>query len=334
MLFVRPAGPADIETLLEFANLSGRGFTSLPEDRPTLVDALALSQRSFEREADPQSARYILFLEDSETGLVDGVAAVKGSVGKDRPHFSFRMVTLSQHSNAVGTRFDHQVLLLVNECGACSEVGTLFLRPDRRRNGAGSLLARSRYLLIASAPDRFAPTIMAELRGWFDDQDNSPFWDGIASKFFRLSFEDADRMITLTDGQFIIDLAPHHPIYLELVNGGARDAIGKVHRHGEPALRMLEKEGFSRSGLVDIFDGGPTMTCARDSIATIRNARRLPVRIGEPAEARPLLVTPGSLRDFRVVRAMAQVMEAMLVLPAEAARLLGVSEGDVVTVSE
>ena len=32
MLVVRPAGPADLDSLMELAILSGRGFTSLPED--------------------------------------------------------------------------------------------------------------------------------------------------------------------------------------------------------------------------------------------------------------------------------------------------------------
>ena len=36
MLVVRPAGPADFDSLMELAVLSGRGFTSLPEDEATL----------------------------------------------------------------------------------------------------------------------------------------------------------------------------------------------------------------------------------------------------------------------------------------------------------
>ena len=32
MLFVRPAVTADLDALMELAILSGRGFTSLPED--------------------------------------------------------------------------------------------------------------------------------------------------------------------------------------------------------------------------------------------------------------------------------------------------------------
>ncbi|WP_176590298.1 arginine N-succinyltransferase [Sphingobium sp. EM0848] len=334
MQFVRPAGPADIDALLELAYLSGRGFTSLPEDRATLIQRLALSERSFAGDVPADQAWYVLMLEDSETGQIDGIAGVKGGVGINRPHFSFRVMTLAQYSSATSTRFDHQALVLVNECSGCSEVGSLFLRPGKRQNGAGALLARARYMLIGAAPERFASTIMAELRGWFDDQDNSPFWDGIASKFFRLPFEEADRMITSTDGQFILDLAPRHPIYLELVDTSAREAISAVHRHGVPALRMLEREGFTRSGLIDIFDGGPTMTAARDTIATIRHARRLPARLGEPAMPAPLLVATTVPGRFRAVRAMAERHDDALILPAAEAAALGVADGEILMVSE
>jgi arginine N-succinyltransferase len=186
------------------------------------------------------------------------------------------VVTFTQFSSATSTRFDHQALVLVNECTGHSEVGSLFLRPGRRQAGTGALLARARYMLIAAARERFSQTVMAELRGWFDERDISPFWEGIAAKFFRLPFEQADHMITTTDGQFIADLAPRHPIYLELVPAEAREAIGMVHRHGEAARHMLENEGFAASGLIDIFDGGPTMVVPRDRIATVRDARILP----------------------------------------------------------
>jgi len=160
MLFVRPAGPADIDALMELAFLSGRGFTSLPEHRPTLAQRLALSERSFAGAVLPEEAWYVLMLEDSDTGRIEGVAGVRGGVGIQRPHFSFRVMTLAQYSSATQTRFDHQALVLVNESGGCSEVGSLFLRPGKRQSGAGSLLARSRYML--SRPRG----IVSQTRSW------------------------------------------------------------------------------------------------------------------------------------------------------------------------
>ncbi|HWW24421.1 MAG TPA: arginine N-succinyltransferase [Caulobacter sp.] len=337
MLVVRPAGPADIDALMELAFLSGRGFTSLPEDRGTLSERLALSQASFAGQVEPRDAWYVLMLENDETGQIEGVAGVKGGVGVKRPHFSFRVVTLAQYSSATATHFDHQALVLVNECGECSEVGSLFLRPGKRQSGAGALLARSRYLLIGADRARFCDTIMAELRGWFDETDVSPFWEGIASKFFRLPFEEADRMITSTDGQFIRDLAPRHPIYTELAEKAAREAIGSVHRHGVPALRMLEQEGFLQSGLVDIFDGGPTMTCRRDAIRTITNARRARLNIADDADGeqdmQDCLIATDSVAQFRAVRAPARVEGEAVFVSSATATLLRLNAGAVAQVS-
>ena len=47
MLVVRPAGPADLDHLLELAFLSGPGFTSLPEGPDALAARLVLSQARY-----------------------------------------------------------------------------------------------------------------------------------------------------------------------------------------------------------------------------------------------------------------------------------------------
>jgi arginine N-succinyltransferase len=141
-------------------------------------------------------------------------------------------------------------------------------------------------MLIAAARDRFADKIVSELRGWFDWEGESPFWEGVSAKFFRLPFEEADRMITASNGQFLVDLAPRHPIYLELIEPFARDVIGEVHPDGRAARKMLESEGFSWTGLVDVFDGGPTVTCARDKIDTIRRTTPCTVAVNDNAPPR------------------------------------------------
>jgi arginine N-succinyltransferase len=332
MLVVRPAVPADYDVLMELAVLSGRGFTSLPEDEPTLRARLDLSRASFADEVAPPEAWYTLMLEDAATGAVEGVAGVKASVGLKRPFFSFRVVTLAQSSPTLDKRFDHQALVLVNECAGWSEVGSLFLRPEKRKGGAGRLLAQSRYMLIGIAPQRFAEMVLAELRGWFDDDGVCPFWEHVAHKFFRLEFDEADLMSASTNGQFILDLSPRHPIYTGLLPEAAAKSIGRVHRDGEAARAMLEREGFRYQGLVDLFDAGPTMAAPRDDIRTVKEARRLTVRIGEDAFGEEALVSTDDISRFRAVRAPVLVDGDGAVLSREAAQVLGVREGESVKV--
>jgi arginine N-succinyltransferase len=332
MLIVRPAGPADYDALMQLAVLSGRGFTSLPEDEPTLRSRLDLSRASFEAQLAAPEAWYTLMLEDTDTGVVEGVAGVKAGVGLKRPHFSFRVVTLAQSSPTLEMRFDHRALVLVNECAGWSEVGSLFLRPERRKGGAGRLLAQSRYMLIGLEPERFAEMVLAELRGWFDPDGSCPFWDHVASKFFRLGFDEADLMSASTDGQFILDLSPRHPIYVELLPRSACESIAQVHRDGEAARAMLEAEGFRYQGLIDIFDAGPTVACRRDDIKTVREARWLRVRVGEDAFGEEALVCTSDLARFRAARTPVLVDGDIAILGREAAQALRVRDGDRVRV--
>jgi arginine N-succinyltransferase len=332
MLVVRPARRADFDVLMELAVLSGRGFTSLPEDEATLRHRLDLSEQSFAGAVAPPEAWYSLMLEDLETSEVIGVAGVKAGVGLKRPFFSFRVVTLAQSSPVLELRFDHQALVLVNECAGWTEVGSLFLRPERRHGGAGKLLAQSRYMLIGIEPEKFAETVLAELRGWFDEDGTCPFWESVANRFFHLPFDEADLMSASTDGQFILDLAPRHPIYVELLPDAAREAVGKVHREGEGARVMLEREGFRPSGLVDLFDAGPTMTCVRDDIRTVRDARRLRLKVGSPEGEEAALVTTHEIGRFRGVRVPVRVEGEMAVVSPEAAEALEAKGGDVVRV--
>jgi arginine N-succinyltransferase len=332
MLVVRPAGPQDFDTLMELAFLSGRGFTSLPADERTLRERLEASAASFTGAIAPLEAWYTLMLEDAHTGAVGGVAGVKGSVGVKRPFFSFRVVTLAQSSSILGMRFDHQALVLVNECGGWSEVGSLFLRPEWRKGGAGRLLAQSRYMLIASDPTRFAEMVLSELRGWFEPDGSCPFYECLASKFFRLPFDEADLMSASTDGQFILDLAPRHPIYLELLPERVRNVVGVVHTDGQAALSMLQAEGFRYQGLIDIFDAGPTVACARDDIRTVRDSKVRNVRLAPEVDGPMALVSTTDIERFRAVRAPAVVDEEYVSLSWAAAEALGVRQGHSVRV--
>jgi arginine N-succinyltransferase len=194
------------------------------------------------------------------------------------------------------------------------------------------LLALSRYLLIAADPSRFAENVLAELRGWFDEEGNCPFWDNVASKFFHMPFEDADRMSASTDGQFILDLAPRHPIYVGLLPEEAREVVSRVHREGEGARALLEREGFRANGLVDIFDAGPTMVCPRDDIRTVRESQRLRVQIEPKVDAGPALVAVDDMARFRSVRTPAAVDGDRVTIEQAAAELLGVRNDDVVRV--
>ncbi|GAB5351254.1 arginine N-succinyltransferase [Qipengyuania sp. 483] len=302
---LRAAHINDLEHLYEMAKLTGGGFTNLPPDRDALTRKLERADAAFSREDDELGDdQFTLVLENTETGQIRGTCQIFSQVGQEWPFYSYRLNTLTQHSRELDRTVRAELLSLVTDLEGSSEVGGLFLHPGERAGGLGLLLARSRYLFIAMHRARFADRILAELRGVIDDRGGSPFWDGVAGRFFGMTFQEADYFNATNGNQFIADLMPKHPVYVEMLSDEARKVIGVPHPSGRAAMRMLENEGFAAEGYVDIFDGGPSMTARTDNVKSIASAR--PARvvdtdldIGEKA-----LIATGELGSFKAAYGM------------------------------
>ena len=303
---MRPARREDLDALLELAELSGSGFTSLPVNSDILERRLILSEQAFEgRTKKPLSGKFLMMMEDVESGTVAGCSAVKAGIGVSQPFFNYRIITLSHASQIADRRFDMDALVLTNEFQGYTEVGTLFIREAFRGGGAGRLAAQSRYLLMAAAPDRFNTHVLSELRGVVDKDGHSPFWECLGRFFFRMDFDEADILSATEGNQFILDLMPKYPIYVDLLPAEGREVIGRVHADGVGALKLLEWEGFEFSQVIDIFDGGPLVSVRRDRIRTITESRNMVVDVGkvEGDAAVRGLVSNDRMPDFRSTQA-------------------------------
>ncbi len=296
---VRPARASDLDALIALAQLTGPGFTNIPQDSEGMARRLAWSERSFARsEERPDDDLYLLVLEERATGALGGTALLYGMVGQRWPFYSYLLSEYAQHSEILGRTIRAELLNLVTDNGGASEVGGLFLHPDLRTSGLGRVLARSRYLFIAQHRARFTSRTVSELRGWLTPDGHSPFWDAVGAKFFGMDFVEADRFNAQHGNQFIAELMPKQPIYTVMLPEAARAVIGRPHDSGVAAMRMLEREGFSFEGYVDIFDGGPTMNVRTDQIATVRDSRVAPVvAMGEAAGV--AMCAAGRLSGFR-----------------------------------
>lgn len=328
---IRAAVDDDLQHLYEMAKLTGGGFTNLPPDRRALTAKLERSHAAFARTDGPvQDELFVLVLENVATKEVRGTCQIFTQVGQSYPFYSYRIGQLTQHSRELSRTFRADMLTLATDLEGASEVGGLFLHPGERAGGLGLLLARSRYLFIKMHRARFADRILAELRGVIDEAGGSPFWDGLAGRFFGMNFQDADQFNAINGHQFIADLMPKHPIYTAMLTESARAAIGLPHPSGRAAMRMLENEGFAFENYVDIFDGGPTMTARTDRVRTIAEARQSRIAAIDGGGGEQDLVATGHLADFRA--AFGDVREAAdgIVLAGDCAEALAVGEGDTV----
>jgi arginine N-succinyltransferase len=276
---------------------------------------------------------YMFVLEDPKKGVVRGTCQVFGQVGVIQPFYSYHVSTLTQTSPELGKTFRNQLLTLTTDLEGCSEVGGLFLHPEARAGGWGSLLARSRYLFMKRHRGRFGKRTLAELRGVMDEAGQCPFWDGLAGRFFGMSFPEADEFNAIHGTRFIADLMPKTPIYVALLAESAQAVMGQPHPSGRAALRMLEQEGFEFDRYIDIFDGGPTVTADTDDIRTVREATSETVCAIEEGGPSKMLAAAGCLQAFRACCAsVKRVPDEGIAINRESAEFLEVDVGEQVLI--
>ena len=333
---MRPARPDDLQTLYEMAKVTGGGFTNLPADRESLAAKLERTQQALLRQTEGvEDELIVMVLENSRTGQVRGTCQIFSTVGQKWPFYSYRLGVLTQHSRELSRTFRAQMLSLTTDLEGSTEVGGLFLHPRERAEGLGLLLARSRYLYIRNHRTRFGDRIIAELRGIIDEAGGSPFWDGLAGRFFGMSFQEADEFNAVNGNQFIADLMPKAPIYTAMLTESARAAIGMPHPNGRAAMRMLETEGFTNPGYVDIFDGGPTMIGETDSLRTIRTASDVELDEVHETGGEKALIASGRLDGYRCAYGFVKETEdGRISLDRDAAELLKLAPGSIFTMAK
>ena len=329
---IRAVHAKDLQPLYEMAKLTGGGFTNLPPDRKSLLSKIERSATAFAHDDEGISDElFVLVLENAATGEVRGTCQLFTHVGQRWPFYSYRIGALTQHSEELGRTFRADMLTLSTDLEGSSEVGGLFLHPGERAGGLGMLIARSRYLFIREHRSRFGDRTLAELRGLIDEAGGSPFWDGLAGRFFGMNFQDADQFNAVHGNQFIADLMPKHPVYTAMLTEAARAAIGMPHPSGRAAMRMLENEGFAFENYIDIFDGGPTMTVRTDQIRTVRDAKTSEIIRVEDGGETKILGACGRLGDFRAAYAFVNRVDGGIVIDKAGAEVLNVKAGDSIT---
>ncbi len=338
MMVIRPVQTTDLEDILQLAAAAGTGLTTLPNDPERINDKITSSLNAFNKAIEAPGPEYYFFvLENSTTGKVVGTSAVVAAVGMDEAFYTYKLSTVVNTSHDLGIYNKHQVLVLGNDYTGTTEIATLFLSPDYRGGVNGRLLSKSRFLFMADHPERFAERVIAEMRGYSDDEGKSPFWQSLGKHFFSMPFAKADAISGLGSNQFIAELMPQHPIYVDMLSEEAREAIGKVHPKTKPAISMLKREGFRYQNYVDIFDAGPTIEAPKDQIKTYRSSKLMKATIGRPHmisdSPQALMVSNSQLENFRATVIDSDFDGENLYLDEIALQALQIQEGDTVRVA-
>lgn len=321
---IRAVRDDDLEALVMLAEGAGTGFTNLPPDRQILRERIRRSDAMLRGE-EPGSA-IILGLEVD--GVVRGCGMVFPRIGVDWPFYSYRISYTTQRSSIDGRMVRFPVLTLTNDLEDCAEVGGLIIDPALRGGGYGRMMARSRYLYIGCHRADFGKRVIADLRGWLKDGE-SPFWDAVGGRFYAMSFAEADHINATTGNQFIADLGPRAPIYVNMLSEAAQQAIGRVHDDGRPARALLIAEGFRDEGYVDIFDAGPTLVAMIDDLKAVQQLHHaMFAGTSEADMLRDHLIAHGTGPDFCCTPGSLEAAGGQAVTDPRSAALLGLSEGD------
>jgi arginine N-succinyltransferase len=335
-MLVRPVTMKDHAALLQLAKEAGYGMTSLPQDAEVLAKKIQWSEQSFaDTPPKPHEHRFLFVMEDPESGEIVGSTGVKGHIGLSSPFYSYKVSTIVQTNHEMEIYVRNRVLHMVNDYTGAAEVGSLFLRPSHRRDGLGKFLSRCRFLMIAEFPKLFGETVIAEIRGVNDANGDSPFYDNLARHFFKMPFREADYVHATKGGQFIADLMPRYPIYVEMLRPEAQAVVGQANEASVPAVEMLKREGFAYMRYIDIFDAGPTMRVGRDQITTVTHSRQVTVGdIASDVSGPRMMIGTHQLADYRMTLGeITWQSDTSIVLSKKSAELLGVKKGDTLRVA-
>lgn len=336
MIILRPIQQKDYPALYKIAEESGHGFTSLPLNEELLTNKIARSEASFAKQTDKAGTEgYLFVLEDTQTGEVVGTSAIEAAVGLDEAFYHYHLSKVVHSSRKLDIYKAVEVLTLCNDYTGTSELCTLFLNNDYRQKFNGKLLSKGRFLFIKQHRQRFADTIIAEMRGVSDEQGKSPFWQWLEEHFFSIDFPTADYLTGVGQKVFIAELMPKYPIYVNLLSEAAQAVVGKVHDSTRPAIELLKSEGFAFNGYVDIFDAGPTVEAPVDEVKTIANSQQKQVVIGENSGTTAVMIANQGLEGFRATAAELNYdpQHAELVISQAIADALGVKAGDTINVA-
>lgn len=335
MMFIRPIEKRDKPTLLALAKKTGSGFTSLPDNEEHIEQRINRMIATMQGEAPLGEQGYLFVLEDSETQQIVGVSAIEVAIGLDNPWYDFHVSTQVHASKELGIYRSMKKLTLSNDHTGNSELCTLFLDPEYRKNKNGQLLSKSRFLFIAAFKDKFSEKLIAEMRGVNDAQGNTPFWDGLGKHFFNLDFDQVDYQTGIGNKSFIAELMPKHAFYVDFLSEQAQQVIGEVHPNTLPARKILESEGMRYEGYVDIFDAGPTLEAYTQDLRIVKNSQLYPVKISEQTNTgeQTLIISNEKYLSFRCLLADAKIDAQYLYLNQTQANALNVKEGEQVRIA-
>lgn len=333
MIIIRPIDQKDTEAFIQMAYNAGIGMTSMPKNREILEKRIKESIEAFSKKPNGHSflGTYLFVLEDTDSGEIGGTSGIASQTGRQFPIPFFKLKKLEHHEGIGPLQKIVPTLHVIYHENYWSEVCSLYLKPEFRHSGFGRLLSLSRFLFIAAFPDRFESMIFAEMRGYVDENQTSPFWEGIGKHFVDATFET----LTHLRDEGILNLSralPWYPIYTELLPKIVQESIGKIHEETKSAFQMLIQEGFKVSDEYDVCDGGPKIEMETKSVRSLKESVVDNVaEILDEIPCSPHFILSNNQLNFRAcLSPIKKLQNGGIAIPPDVAKALELSVGSTV----
>lgn len=317
MYRVRPIRKEDKPAVQAFAQRAFIGITNLPKNRERL-------DKKLQRALAPGPKTYYLFILEKYPEMTPvGVSGIFPKT-ENLDYFSLKTEPLPE----IFAESPKTISVLERsryEKGP-TEICSLYMVPEARKEGLGKLLSFSRFYFMKAFPDFFEEQVFAEMRGVIDESGDAPFWDALGRHFLPISYKEL--MHRVDDGEKRMrQLIPFKTLYPDLLDSKGREVIGKTHANTTPALHMLQEQNFKFSGEIDLYDAGPRIICKREEIGIIAQSKAYQVAAIHSIDTSPILLSNLSL-EFRACLGKAVKTTGGVAIDAETAELLELKLGD------
>ena len=304
---MRSVTRADASSLVSLIEAAGAGLASMPRDVVGLSAVLASSEAG---------DRPTFVLERQDTGELVGVCSIIAAL----PDASYS-VTCEVRREADGRTWLRPHKRFVGFTDLC----TLFVLPEMRGGGSGRLLSLGRFFAIASSPGRFSEQLVVQFRGVLDEQGVSPLWQAVCDRVLQIDHVTAHRHLREDPSFLGAQLSADGWLDLSALPEPVLALLGRVNQNAEPARRLLDGEGFSDTGDVDLLDAGPVLSCVTREARIVRESRLVEVTAVVDTDApREMLIATAGQGPLRCCRG---VIDAAGRLAEPSARALGVEVG-------
>lgn len=271
LVVIRPISKGDLTGFYQLALSAGIGMTSLPKNNDLLLGKINTSLKSFNHinkniKDNIEDYLFLFVLECVKTKQIIGCSGIVNVGTKLEPAYYLKL------------DLNNSKMVLENHYQGAAELCSLYLAKDFRKNNNGKLLSRSRLLFMKVNKMFKDKKIIAEMRGYFDENNDSPFWKEVFNKKFNMTAKEAIEIRANGNKQKIIDMIGFDLIDLTNISEDTKKIIGHVHSSTKAAVALLEKEGLKFNNYVDLIDSGPALEGNIANLKTIKNTKEYKVK--------------------------------------------------------